>query len=351
MRPTIMPKVSTVALEPLQKKARCSRCGCCKLWYLAAHCVIVWCFALFCVGLCERLVRECNGTKACYWFENRVIICQLLSSCTSARHEAHNTPFMDLLALIGFIVVVYWLVYIVSLFWFDCDLGLAWTEKFGKPISVTLTIDWNADDEEIEVRLYLNWRTVVCVPGALAGKVVWVTGASSGIGEHLAIELARHGVKLVLSARREEELDRVRNKCLEVGKLLEPADVLTLPLDVTSYNDHQAAFDTVIQYFGKVSSGVHSADCWYEGALLDVLVNNAGRSQRCVWEEVELEVDRQMFELNVFGVINLTRIAVRYFLEKGAGHVAATSSIAGVQGVPFSGTYTATKHALHDQNL
>nr|CAD7411519.1 unnamed protein product [Timema poppensis] len=80
---------------------------------------------------------------------------------------------------------------------------------------------------------------------------------------------------------------------------------------------------------------------------LDVLVNNAGRSQRCVWEEVELEVDRQMFDLNVFGVIHLTRIAVRYFLEKGAGHVAATSSIAGVQGVPFSGTYTATKHALH----
>nr|CAD7404949.1 unnamed protein product [Timema cristinae] len=313
---------------------------------------------------------------------------------------------MDLLALVGFIVVVYWLVYIVSLFWFDCDLGLAWTEKFGKSIS------------------------------ALAGKVVWVTGASSGIGEHLAIELARHGVKLVLSARREEELDRVRNKCLgkklegregdvtpplhkevtrtyqhylihhsgfrftggpipcvcvtEVGKLLEPTDVLTLPLDVTSYNDHQAAFDTVIQYFGKVSSGVRSADYWYEGVLLkkktesllfpwrrirtkdkvedqpcsphpsplscdrdlvlsqlDVLVNNAGRSQRCVWEEVELEVDKQMFELNVFGVIHLTRIAVRYFLEKGTGHVAVTSSIAGVQGVPFSGTYTATKHALH----
>nr|CAD7587948.1 unnamed protein product [Timema genevievae] len=261
---------------------------------------------------------------------SRVIICQLLSSCTSARHEAHNTPFMDLLALIGFIVVVYWLVYIVSLFWFDCDLGLAWTEKFGKPIS--------------EKYYFIDSGNTGC---ALAGKVVWVTGASSGIGEHLAIELARHGVKLVLSARREEELDRVRNKCLEVGKLLEPADVLTLPLDVTSYNDHQAAFDTVIQYFGKVSSGVHSADYWYEGALLDVLVNNAGRSQRCVWEEVELEVDRQMFELNVFGVINLTRIAVRYFLEKGAGHVAATSSIAGVQGVPFSGTYTATKHALH----
>nr|CAD7425543.1 unnamed protein product [Timema monikensis] len=283
---------------------------------------------------------------------------------------------MDLLALVGFIVVVYWLVYIVSLFWFDCDLGLAWTEKFGKPIS--------------EKYHFIDSGNNGC---ALAGKVVWVTGASSGIGEHLAIELARHGVKLVLSARREEELDRVRNKCLgkklegregdvtpplhkevtrtyqhylihhsgfrftggpipcvcvtEVGKLLEPTDVLTLPLDVTSYNDHQAAFDTVIQYFGKVSSGVRSADYWYEGALLDVLVNNAGRSQRCVWEEVELEVDRQMFELNVFGVIHLTRIAVRYFLEKGTGHVAVTSSIAGVQGVPFSGTYTATKHALH----
>ncbi|KAK9747243.1 short chain dehydrogenase [Popillia japonica] len=66
-----------------------------------------------------------------------------------------------------------------------------------------------------------------------------------------------------------------------------------------------------------------------------------------MWEEIEMPVDKEMFELNVFSIINLTRIAVKYFNHKGKGHVAATSSIAGVLGVPYSGTYCATKFGLH----
>lgn len=80
---------------------------------------------------------------------------------------------------------------------------------------------------------------------------------------------------------------------------------------------------------------------------LDILINNAGRSQRAAWEEIELEVDREAFDLNVFSVINLSRIAVRYFNEVGSGQIVATSSIAGIIPAPFSATYNATKHALH----
>lgn len=117
---------------------------------------------------------------------------------------------------------------------------------------------------------------------------------------------------------------------LSKGKLIK-TDILVLPLDVSDIKSHQGLFDEVIEAFGN----------------LDILVNNAGRSQRAIWEDIEIEVDRNLFELNVFGMINLSRIAVKYFLSKGQGHIAVTSSTAGIIGAPFSGSYTASKHAIH----
>jgi len=80
---------------------------------------------------------------------------------------------------------------------------------------------------------------------------------------------------------------------------------------------------------------------------LDVLVSNAGRSQRAVWHKIDLQVDRDLFELNVFSLLNLNRIVVRYFLEVGGGQLFVTSSLAGILPVPFSASYTGAKHALH----
>jgi hypothetical protein len=80
---------------------------------------------------------------------------------------------------------------------------------------------------------------------------------------------------------------------------------------------------------------------------LDILVNNAGRSQRADWEDIEMGVDREMFDLNVFGVVALSRIVVRYFEKKKEGHIVVTSSLAGVRAVPYSGSYTGAKHAVH----
>lgn len=72
-----------------------------------------------------------------------------------------------------------------------------------------------------------------------------------------------------------------------------------------------------------------------------------GRSQRAIWDSIDLAVDKQMFDLNVFSVVNLSRVALDHFNKRGEGHIAVVSSLAGVIGVPFSGTYTGSKHAIH----
>lgn len=198
--------------------------------------------------------------------------------------------------------LISFVLYLIILCMSDCDVQLFLLEKFGKS------------------------------PSQLKGKVVFITGASSGIGEHTAYALARYGVKLVLAARRINELERVKQKCLELSKdQLKNDDVLVLTMDVTDFSSHKKHFQQAVNHFGSV----------------DILLNNAGRSQRAAWETIELAVDKQMFDLNVFAVINLTRIAVDYFNGVGQGHVAVVSSLAGVIAPPLSGTYIATKHAIH----
>lgn len=163
----------------------------------------------------------------------------------------------------------------------------------------------------------------------MRGKVVWITGSSSGIGKQLAIELAKHHVKLCISARSGDRLQAVKEECLKQSKLLQPNDILVLKMDMLDIDQHQRYFDTVVNHFGG----------------LDILVNNAGRSQRASFEEINLSVDRELFELDVFSIVNLTRIYVRHC--KGRGHVAVTSSSVGLISVPNSASYTAAKHAIH----
>merc|ERR1712227_680434 len=164
----------------------------------------------------------------------------------------------------------------------------------------------------------------------LRDKVIWITGASSGIGAALAVEASRHGAKLVLTARRTDALEEVKQNCIKQGNISEE-DILVLPLDMCDLQSHSGALKKVLDKFGKLS----------------VLINNAGRSQRARWEHTDIAVDKDMFELNVFSIINLTRLVLPHMLDTGEGTVAVMSSCAGKSGVPFSGTYTASKHALH----
>ena len=164
--------------------------------------------------------------------------------------------------------------------------------------------------------------------GAFAGQVVLITGGSSGIGEALAYEFARGGATVVVAARRMEELLRVTKRCVEEGA----AGAEALQLDATAFARHEAVVAHVIRKHKKI----------------DVLCNNAGRSQRGLVEKTPLAVDKEMFDLNVFGVMNFTRAVLAHALAPGAPplRICNTSSVAGKVGSPVSASYAASKHAL-----
>ncbi|XP_053957780.1 dehydrogenase/reductase SDR family member 7 [Anastrepha ludens] len=211
---------------------------------------------------------------------------------------------MTFLELLFLLLVGYYFIYVIFWLILDCNLGLWYTSYFGLSVS------------------------------SMRGQVVWVTGASSGIGRALSLVFAKYGVRLVISARRENLLESLKKDCLERSNgLLSERDVLILPMDMLMVSVHEDCFESVLKHFGR----------------LDVLVNNAGRSQRASWEEIAVQVDRDLFELDVFSVINLSRIVVRYFLKQagGHGHIVVTSSIAGFCAVPFSATYCAAKSAIN----
>jgi short-subunit dehydrogenase len=158
--------------------------------------------------------------------------------------------------------------------------------------------------------------------------VCWITGASSGIGEALAVAYAREGRTLVLSARREAELNRVKSRCLEQG--LSDTRVLVLPLDVTDETAMAPAVQKVVDRFGRI----------------DLLINNAGISQRSLAVDTELAVYRKIFDVDVLGQIALTKAVLPVMLAQGEGRIAGTASVAGTIGVPYRTGYCAAKHAV-----
>lgn len=166
----------------------------------------------------------------------------------------------------------------------------------------------------------------------LRGSVVWITGASSGIGEYIAYEYAKIGCKIVLSGTNEARLDSVKTKCLDLNSNLSVGDVLVVTFDISDYARHKQCLERVLGHFKQI----------------DILVNNAGRSQRANFEKTDIQVDEEMFRVNVFGPVHLTRLVVQHWLQhQFTGQIAVTSSVAGIFPAPFSATYSATKYALH----
>ncbi|XP_045422221.1 dehydrogenase/reductase SDR family member 7 [Lemur catta] len=163
----------------------------------------------------------------------------------------------------------------------------------------------------------------------LTDMVVWVTGASSGIGEELAYQLSKLGVSLVLSARRVPELERVKRRCLENGNLKEK-DILVLPLDLTDRSSHEAATKTVLQEFGRI----------------DILVNNGGRSQRSLCVDASMDVYKELIELNYLGTVSLTKCVLPHMIERKQGKIVTVNSFMGIIAAPLSSGYSASKHAL-----
>ena len=156
-------------------------------------------------------------------------------------------------------------------------------------------------------------------------QTVWITGASSGIGEALALEYANLNANLILSARNEATLQPVADKCQNQNNT-----VLILPLDLSDSTDFESKIETVKQNFDKV----------------DILINNGGISQRSLIIETPLDVDRKLFEVNYFGTIALTKLVLPWMIEQGGGKMVAISSISGKFGFPLRASYAATKHAM-----
>lgn len=162
-------------------------------------------------------------------------------------------------------------------------------------------------------------------------KTIWITGASSGIGEALALEIARTAAgntppRLILSARRKEALEAVAKACEDLG-----ASCWVYPLDVSDQAMVESVAQTVQQERGSI----------------DYLFNNAGISQRSLARETSLEVDRKIMEVNYFGAIALTKAILEGMIEKGGGHIINISSVVGKFGFPLRTAYAASKHAMH----
>lgn len=158
----------------------------------------------------------------------------------------------------------------------------------------------------------------------LRDQVVWITGASSGIGEQMALQAARQGARVVLTARRVAELERVRAACPD------PSRIAVLPLDLTDMDAVQAA-EQAAAFFGPVQ----------------VLVNNAGISQRSRVLDTSMEVYRRLFEVDFFACVALTKAVLPGMVARGSGRIVVISSVVGYVGAPLRSGYCAAKHALH----
>jgi short-subunit dehydrogenase len=156
-------------------------------------------------------------------------------------------------------------------------------------------------------------------------KVVWITGASSGIGEALAYAFSAAGARLLLSSRRTEELERVKQHCAH------PELARVLPMDLLDIPSFEAHTKEAVGAFGQV----------------DIMIHNGGVTQRSKVIETELEVHRRVMELNYFSYAALTKALLPHFIERQSGHFVVMSSVMGKIGTPMRSAYAASKHALH----
>ncbi len=154
---------------------------------------------------------------------------------------------------------------------------------------------------------------------------IWITGASSGIGEALAKQFAVIGHNLILTARREEELNRVARECQTKNN-----QVLVLPADLTNLENHSTLVDQIIQNFGT----------------LDIVILNAGVSQRSRVIDTDFKVYRNLFEINFFSLVSMVQAVLPVFRNQGYGQFVPIASVAGRISTPRRAAYGATKHAV-----
>lgn len=156
-------------------------------------------------------------------------------------------------------------------------------------------------------------------------KVVWITGASSGIGKGLAMKLAKQDCKIILSSRNYDQLLDVQKKCEN------PENIKILPFDLVDYTKMQQVTEDALQLFGKI----------------DILINNGGISQRSPIIETSIEVDKKLMDIDYLGTVALSKALLPYFVANQSGHYVVVSSLMGKFSSPLRSAYCGAKHALH----
>lgn len=157
------------------------------------------------------------------------------------------------------------------------------------------------------------------------GKTIWITGASSGIGEALAYELSDRGCRLILSSRNEKELERVKQHCGH------PENSTILPLNLADFETMPKKTEQAISAFGTI----------------DILINNAGISQRSLIKDTDFEVYKRLIDVNYLGTVAITKAILPHFIDREQGHFATVTSLMGKFGTPLRSGYCGSKHALH----
>lgn len=160
---------------------------------------------------------------------------------------------------------------------------------------------------------------------SLNHQVVWITGASSGLGKALAQECAARGAQVILTARRYEELEKVR------AGLQNPEQHLSVAADITDQSQVVQAYEQVLAVKGRI----------------DWLINNAGLSQRALICDTTMQTERAIMELDYFSQIFLTKTVLPTFLQQQSGRIVFVSSVAGLLGTQYRATYSAAKAAIH----
>jgi dehydrogenase/reductase SDR family protein 7B len=155
-------------------------------------------------------------------------------------------------------------------------------------------------------------------------KIVWITGASSGIGAELAKQFNSLGAIVVLSARNEAKLKELQASLNQTEKSL------VLPLDLRNQESFKGHVATVLEKYHKI----------------DILLNNGGLSQRGEAADTDISIDREIMEVNYFGTVGLTKAVLTVMRKQKSGHIIAISSIAGKFGFFLRSAYSASKHAL-----
>ncbi len=169
-----------------------------------------------------------------------------------------------------------------------------------------------------------NFTTYIVMP-SFSGKIVWITGASSGIGEALVALLAKEQATLILSSRREDELRRVQKTCGLTDECC-----LILPFDLEQLGNPSKLVEIVLARYGQI----------------DVLINNGGISQRAYAKDTDIGTDRRLMEVNYFGPVALTKSVLPGMISRKSGQIVVISSVAGKFGFFLRSAYSASKHAL-----